>query len=86
MIVDDGLATGRERSRRHRSRTGARCRPGGRCRPGRAARYGHVHWQQVAEAVISVETPSALFSIGQFYVDFRQTSDEEVVAALGGEQ
>ena len=39
-----------------------------------------------ADDVISLETPSALSSIGQFYVDFRQTSDEEVVAALGGAQ
>lgn len=41
---------------------------------------------EVADAVISVETPAALFSIGQFYGDFRQTTDEEVVACLGGEQ
>jgi len=37
-----------------------------------------------ADDVISVETPSSLLSIGQWYEDFRQTTDEEVVAALGG--
>ena len=38
-----------------------------------------------ADAVISVETPSTLHAVGQVYVDFRQTTDEEVVTALGGD-
>ena len=37
-----------------------------------------------ADDVISVETPSSMVAIGQWYEDFRQTSDEEVVEQLGG--
>jgi putative phosphoribosyl transferase len=41
--------------------------------------------EPLADAVISVETPSPLHAVGQVYVDFRQTTDEEVVTALGGD-
>ena len=37
---------------------------------------------EVADEVVAVEQPSWLSSIGQWYGDFRQTSDEEVVALL----
>ncbi|HSI92957.1 MAG TPA: phosphoribosyltransferase [Jiangellaceae bacterium] len=37
---------------------------------------------EVADEVVVVEQPSWLSSIGQWYDDFRQTSDEEVVALL----
>src|SRR5690606_13941712 len=36
----------------------------------------------VADEVVAVEQPRWLSSIGQWYHDFRQTSDEEVVALL----
>jgi predicted phosphoribosyltransferase len=37
-----------------------------------------------ADAVVSVETPAAMAAIGQWYDDFSQTSDAEVVAHLEG--
>ena len=83
LIVDDGLATGAtaraaiEVARAaapagssSRSRSPHR-RPSPRC-AGRGRR------------VISVETPAALAAIGQWYDDFSQTSDAEVVAHLEG--
>ncbi|HEX5042063.1 MAG TPA: phosphoribosyltransferase family protein [Candidatus Polarisedimenticolaceae bacterium] len=35
-----------------------------------------------ADACVCLETPSPFFSIGQFYDDFSQTSDQEVTACL----
>jgi len=35
-----------------------------------------------ADDVVCVEMPEPFYAIGQFYADFSQTSDEEVVAAL----
>jgi predicted phosphoribosyltransferase len=32
--------------------------------------------------VVAVETPSPFWAVGAWYADFRQTTDEEVVAAL----
>ena len=37
----------------------------------------------VADEAVAVETPDPFFGIGQFYLDFAQTSDEEVTALLG---
>ncbi len=34
------------------------------------------------DEVVCLETPEEFYAVGQFYKDFRQTSDEEVVAAL----
>ena len=38
-----------------------------------------------ADAVVSVETPAAMAAVGQWYDDFSQTSDDEVVAHLEGQ-
>jgi predicted phosphoribosyltransferase len=35
-----------------------------------------------ADEVVFLETPEPFFAVGQWYVDFPQTSDEEVVALL----
>jgi putative phosphoribosyl transferase len=35
-----------------------------------------------ADEVVCLETPEPFFAVGQWYVDFPQTSDEEVVALL----
>ena len=37
----------------------------------------------VADEVIALETPAHFFAIGQFYGDFSQTTDDEVVDLLG---
>ena len=38
----------------------------------------------VADEVISLQTPAWLDSIGQWYEDFTQKTDEQVVALLSG--
>jgi putative phosphoribosyl transferase len=35
-----------------------------------------------ADEIVALETPEPFFAVGQWYVDFPQTSDEEVVARL----
>ncbi|MGB9792126.1 MAG: phosphoribosyltransferase [Thermacetogeniaceae bacterium] len=35
-----------------------------------------------ADEVICLETPREFYAVGQFYCDFRQTSDQEVIEAL----
>jgi putative phosphoribosyl transferase len=42
--------------------------------------------RSVSDAVVVLETPEPFYAIGQFYDDFSQTSDSEVVAALRGGQ
>jgi putative phosphoribosyl transferase len=81
VIVDDGIATG--------STATAACavaRAHGAARvvlavpvasPEAVARLA-----QVADEVVCVETPPSMLAIGEWYDDFSQTSDEEVVAIL----
>ena len=38
--------------------------------------------RDAAEEAVGLETPDHFFGIGQFYLDFAQTSDEEVEALL----
>ena len=40
--------------------------------------------RSVADEVVAVETPSRFFGVGQAYREFRQTSDDAVMAALEG--
>ena len=49
--------------------------PGVRRRPLRAV-------AAVADALIVLVSPPDFWAVGQWYRDFRQTSDDEVVAAL----
>ena len=39
--------------------------------------------REVADEVVCLETPAVFFAIGEWYRDFTQVSDDEVVAALG---
>jgi predicted phosphoribosyltransferase len=83
VIVDDGLATGASA----RAAIGvARARGAGRvvlavpvAPPDTVATL-----RADADDVVSLETPAAMVAIGQWYDDFRQTSDAEVVAHLEG--
>jgi predicted phosphoribosyltransferase len=83
VIVDDGLATGATA----RAAIGvARARGAGRvvlavpvAPPETVAAL-----RADADSVVSVETPAAMAAIGQWYDDFSQTSDAEVVAHLEG--
>jgi putative phosphoribosyl transferase len=81
VVVDDGIATG--------STARAACqvaRAHGAARvvlavpvapPGSAGRF-----RNDADEFVSLESPEPFFAIGQFYADFPQTTDEEVVACL----
>lgn len=83
LIVDDGVATG--------STARAACKVAralGAARvvlavpvapPGWEARIGND-----ADDCIALETPEHFFAIGQFYADFTETTDAEVVACLEG--
>jgi putative phosphoribosyl transferase len=81
VIVDDGIATG--------STARAACqvaRALGAARVVLAVPVAPKGWEARigadADEKISVATPPAFFAIGQFYEDFAQTSDAEVVAYL----
>jgi putative phosphoribosyl transferase len=81
VIVDDGIATG--------STARAACRIAralGAARVVLATPVAPPGWQdrigQDADEMIAVITPAPFYGIGQFYADFTQTSDDEVVACL----
>jgi putative phosphoribosyl transferase len=81
LIVDDGVATG--------STARAACqvvRAEGAARVILAAPVAPPSvissLRQVADDVIVLESPEPFFAIGEFYDDFRPTSDEEVVRLL----
>jgi putative phosphoribosyl transferase len=81
VVVDDGIATG--------STARAACqvaRAHGAARvvlavpvapPGSAGRF-----RDDADEFVSLESPDPFYAIGQFYADFPQTTDEEVVGCL----
>lgn len=81
VIVDDGIATGstaRAACRVIRARGAAKVVLAVPVAPqGWVSRMGGA-----ADEYISVETPSGLFAVGQWYADFSQTSDEEVASLL----
>lgn len=83
VVVDDGIATG------------ATARAA--CQVARARGAAHVvlavpvaaadtaeDMRAVADQVVCVDTPRFFMAVGEYYDDFRQTSDEEVVALLEG--
>jgi len=85
LVVDDGLATG--------STMRAALRAVRRQEPGRlvaAVPVGPVDtcaaMQREADEVICLQTPAEFGAVGQFYDDFRQVEDDEVVRLLEGEQ
>ncbi|MBC6463588.1 phosphoribosyltransferase, partial [Actinomadura sp. HBU206391] len=81
IVVDDGIATG--------STARAACqvaRAHGAARVVLAVPVAPPDWtsrlEHDADELISLQTPTPFFAIGQWYADFSQTSDEEVVACL----
>jgi putative phosphoribosyl transferase len=81
VIVDDGVATG--------STAKAACqiaREHGAARVVLAVPVAPPGWQarlgDAADELVCVATPSPFFAIGQFYLDFSQTTDAEVAACL----
>jgi putative phosphoribosyl transferase len=83
VIVDDGIATG--------STARAACqiaRALGAARVVLAVPVASRGWEERigsdADELVSAATPTPFFAIGQFYADFTQTSDDEVVRCLAG--
>ncbi|GLF93207.1 phosphoribosyltransferase family protein [Streptomyces yaizuensis] len=81
VLVDDGVATG--------STARAACRIArarGAARIVLAVPVAPPRWTAVlageADELIALETPADFAAVGQFYTDFAQTSDDEVVGAL----
>ncbi|WIV55491.1 phosphoribosyltransferase [Amycolatopsis nalaikhensis] len=85
ILVDDGLATGVTATaalrdvRAGNPRTVVFAAPVGA--PGAAARLLHE-----ADDVVCVTEPAGFRAVGQWYADFRQTSDEDVLALLSGDR
>lgn len=81
VVVDDGIATGATARaacqvvRAHGARRVVLAAP---VAPAGADRQMHPD----ADEVVCVSTPSTFYAIGQFYTDFAQTSDEQVVGLL----
>lgn len=81
LVVDDGIATG--------STARAACqvaRAHGAARVVLAVPVAPPDWTtrlgDDADELVCLETPEAFFAIGQFYADFSQTSDDEVITCL----
>ena len=81
VVVDDGIATG--------STARAACqvaRAHGAARVVLAVPVAPRGWQAriagAADELVCVHTPDDFYAIGQFYADFSQTTDEEVVTCL----
>ncbi|MEV7923842.1 phosphoribosyltransferase family protein [Kitasatospora sp. NPDC088779] len=81
IVVDDGVATG--------STARAACRivrARGAARVVLAVPVAPADWterlSEVADELVCVGTPSPFFAIGEFYGDFAQTGDEEVLRLL----
>ena len=81
LLVDDGLATGSSMEvavmavRSHdpeRIVVAVPVGPPGTCERLRA----------VADAIVCLEQPAGFFAVGQFYDDFRQTGDQEIIDLL----
>jgi putative phosphoribosyl transferase len=81
LVVDDGIATG--------STARAACqvaRAHGAARVVLAVPVAPADWTTrfvgYADELVCVDTPEPFFAIGQFYADFSQTPDDEVLACL----
>ena len=81
VLVDDGLATGYTA----RAAVAAlRAKGAGRViiAVPVAPKEGVAAMRRVTDEVVVIETPSWFFAIGEFYQDFSQTSDDEVLTTL----
>ncbi|SFH15520.1 putative phosphoribosyl transferase [Actinopolymorpha cephalotaxi] len=81
IVVDDGIATGStawvacQVARQHGAARTILAVPV-------ASPRAVEHLAKVADEVICLDTPESFFAIGEFYADFRQTPDSEVIALL----
>ena len=85
ILVDDGLATGStmkaavQAVRQHAPSSVIVAVPVGAAETCRALR-------DIADEVICAQTPSSFSAVGQWYRDFSQTRDDEVIALLSASQ
>jgi predicted phosphoribosyltransferase len=81
IVVDNGIATGASMIAALRA---VRAQQPAKLVAAAAVASPHAVRQIAAEAdeVVCVEVPEVLYSVGQFYEDFSQVSDAEVVAIL----
>ena len=85
IVVDDGLATGATMiAALHavRSKNPRRLVCAVPVAPVESLRQVRPH----ADEVVCLQTPRDFYAVGQFYEDFQQVEDDEVIAALGDRQ
>ncbi|MFO7582646.1 phosphoribosyltransferase [Guyparkeria sp.] len=84
ILVDDGIATGATlfaAIRSLRAQNPSRLVVGvGVAPPDTVERI-----RREVDELVCLEAPAEFMAVGQFFQDFRQVEDEEVIAALGGE-
>jgi putative phosphoribosyl transferase len=82
VVVDDGMATGATAraaclvARAHGAPRVVMAAPV-------ASRQSVALLGEVADQVIALEEPEPFYAVGQWYLDFQQTSDEQVLSLLG---
>jgi predicted phosphoribosyltransferase len=83
IVVDDGLATG---STMIAALHAARAKEPARlvCAVPVAARESLERVRPYADEVVCLMAPEDFYAVGQFYREFQQVEDDEVVAMLGG--
>lgn len=81
IVVDDGLATGASMIAALHA---ARAKQPQRliCAVPVAAPESLARVRSLADEVVCLDSPEEFYAVGQFYADFSQVEDEEVVAAL----
>ena len=82
VVVDDGIATGSTARAACQVARAQGAAPGRARRARRAHRIGPTGSAATPTSCVCVDTPEPFFAIGQFYADFSQTTDDEVVACL----
>jgi putative phosphoribosyl transferase len=82
VVVDDGIATGAtmRASLRYLKRQGAKRRIGA---VPVAPQDTVERMKREGEEIVALFTPAVFYAVGQFYADFPQTEDSEVIAILG---
>ncbi len=83
IVVDDGIATGASMiAALHAAREKAPARLVCAAPVAAAETLGKL--KRCADEVVCLETPLGFHAVGQFYRDFRQVGDEEVISLLAG--
>jgi putative phosphoribosyl transferase len=85
IVVDDGIATGASMiAALHAAREKAPARLVCAAPVAAAETLGKL--KHYADEVVCLETPLGFHAVGQFYRDFRQVEDDEVIGLLAGKQ